>query len=117
MHFLFEQAALVQFFVKLLSSQKDDNWPLPIMYTVCLDLRLFAGKADSQLSSKGGKPGETLEKVIIEGASTVSPLILSVPAIEVLSYFTVILIVVHRLRSISCHAFEHVPLIVNQQRM
>lgn len=56
------QAALVQFFVKLLSSQKDDNWPLPIMYTVCLDLRLFAGKADSQLSSKGGKPGETLEK-------------------------------------------------------
>ena len=74
MHFLFEQAALVQFFVKLLSSQKDDNWPLPIMYTVCLDLRLFAGKADSQLSSKGGKPGETLEKVIIEGASTVSPL-------------------------------------------
>ena len=54
---------MVQFFVKLLSSQKDDNWPLPIMYTVCLDLRLFAGKADSQLSSKGGKPGETLEKV------------------------------------------------------
>ena len=34
------------------------------MYTVCLDLRLFAGKADSQLSSKGGKPGETLEKVL-----------------------------------------------------
>ena len=34
------------------------------MYTVCLDLRLFAGKADSQLSSKGGKPGESLEKVL-----------------------------------------------------
>ena len=56
------QALAVQSFCKLLSSQKDDNWPLPIMYTVCLDLRLFAGKADSQLASKGGKPGETLEK-------------------------------------------------------
>ena len=56
------QALSVQNFCKLLSSQKDDNWPLPIMYSLCLDLRLFAIKADDQLSHKGGKPGETLEK-------------------------------------------------------
>ena len=57
------QALEVQNFCKLLSSQKDDNWPLPIMYSVCLDLRLLAIQADDQLSHKGGKPGETLEKV------------------------------------------------------
>jgi len=56
------QALIVQSFCKLLSSQKDDNWPLPMMYAFCLDLRLFAIKADEQLSHKGGKPGETLEK-------------------------------------------------------
>ena len=56
------QALIVQNFCKLLSSQKDDNWPLPMMYAFCLDLRLFAIKADEQLSHKGGKPGETLEK-------------------------------------------------------
>ena len=32
------------------------------MYVLCLDLRLIAGKADQQLETKGGKPGETLEK-------------------------------------------------------
>ena len=26
---------------------QDDNWPLPMMYVVCLDLRVFASKADS----------------------------------------------------------------------
>ena len=110
-----DRAALVQFFVKLLSSQKDDNWPLPIMYTVCLDLRLFAGKADSQLSSKGGKPGETLEKVMI---------MLSIywhkasnPSFGLLSYLTIILTISNRLQSISCHAFGHVPLTVNQRKM
>ena len=51
------QALIVQNFCKLLSSQKDDNWPLPMMYAFCLDLRLFAIKADDQLSHKGGKPG------------------------------------------------------------
>ena len=53
------QALNVQNFCKLLSSQKDDNWPLPIMYSLCLDLRLFAIKADEQLSHKGGKPGKS----------------------------------------------------------
>ena len=51
------QALSVQNFCKMLSTQKDDNWPLPMMYAVCLDLRLFAVKADDQLSHKGGKPG------------------------------------------------------------
>lgn len=58
-----EQAALVQAFTKILQSIKEENWALPIMYTICLDLRLFALQADIQLSKKGkGKPGETLEK-------------------------------------------------------
>ena len=52
----------VQNYVKLLSSQKDDNWPLPMMYAVCLDLRRLAARADKQLEAKGGKPGATLEK-------------------------------------------------------
>ena len=51
------QFKIVQEFSKLLQSTKDDNWPLPMMYVVCLDLRLFAIKADEQLSHKGGKPG------------------------------------------------------------
>lgn len=58
-----EQAILVQVFTKILQSLKEENWALPIMYTSCLDLRLFATQADAQLSKKGkGKPGETLEK-------------------------------------------------------
>ncbi len=51
------QTLIVQSFCKLLSTQKDDNWPLPMMYAFCLDLRLLAIKADEQLSHKGGKPG------------------------------------------------------------
>ncbi len=56
------QVSLVQTYCKLLSSQKDDNWPLPIMYVVCLDLRRLAAQADRKLEAKGGKPGQTLEK-------------------------------------------------------
>lgn len=57
------QSSLVQTFIKVLQSQKDENWALPIMYRVCLDLRLIATSADLQLAKKGkGKPGETLEK-------------------------------------------------------
>ena len=52
----------VQTFCKLLSSQKDDNWPLPMMHVICLDLRLIASKADVQMVKKGAKPGATLEK-------------------------------------------------------
>jgi hypothetical protein len=32
------------------------------MYALCLDLRIFAAKADLQMEHHGGKPGETLEK-------------------------------------------------------
>ncbi|KAG8181805.1 hypothetical protein JTE90_001461 [Oedothorax gibbosus] len=48
-------------FTKLLQSQKDENWALPIMYTLCLDLRKIATKADLQLDKKE-KPHEMLEK-------------------------------------------------------
>lgn len=58
------QVTLVQNFCKLLSSQKDQNWPLPMMYAVCLDLRKLAARADRQLArdAPGAKPGATLEK-------------------------------------------------------
>ena len=57
------QELVVSGFSKLLGSQKDENWPLPTMYAVCLDLRLLALKADHQKRKGGkGKPGETLEK-------------------------------------------------------
>jgi len=57
------QSMVVTSFAKLLGSQRDDNWLLPVMYDVCLDLRLFAVSADKQKREAGkGKPGETLEK-------------------------------------------------------
>ncbi|XP_035205836.1 PCI domain-containing protein 2-like isoform X2 [Stegodyphus dumicola] len=55
------QFTLVQTFTKILQSQKDENWALPIMYTLCLDLRKIATKADMQLDRKE-KPHEMLEK-------------------------------------------------------
>jgi len=57
------QAACVQSFLRLFSSQKDENWALPVLFVTTLDLRLFANNADSQLMQRGhGKPGETVEK-------------------------------------------------------
>ncbi|XP_022288159.2 myosin-VIIa-like [Crassostrea virginica] len=57
------QAVAVQAFTKLFQSQKDENWSLPIMFAVCLDLRLFANSADAQAQRRGkGKVGERLEK-------------------------------------------------------
>ncbi|KAJ7390304.1 PCI domain-containing protein 2 [Desmophyllum pertusum] len=45
------------------ASQKDENWALPLMNVVTLDLRLFAMQADKQQIKSGqGKPGEMLEK-------------------------------------------------------
>lgn len=32
---------------RMLNNQKDENWCLPTMYTVCLDLRLVAQKAET----------------------------------------------------------------------
>ncbi|KAK3095176.1 hypothetical protein FSP39_011060 [Pinctada imbricata] len=50
-------------FTKVFQSQKEENWSLPVMFSVCLDLRLFANNADVQAVQKGkGKRGERLEK-------------------------------------------------------
>ncbi|CAH0558818.1 unnamed protein product [Brassicogethes aeneus] len=57
-----QQSALTQAFIKLLQSQKEENWSLPIMYTVCLDLRLVAQQAEQQRVGSNAKPGEILEK-------------------------------------------------------
>lgn len=56
------QSCLVQTFIKLLQAQKDENWCLPVMYTVCSDLRLIAQQAEKQRSGVAEKPGEYLEK-------------------------------------------------------
>lgn len=55
------QSSLVQCFTKIIQGLKEENWCLPIMYTVCLDLRLLAQKAEKErLNSEN--PGELLEK-------------------------------------------------------
>lgn len=57
------QSVVVQSFIKEFQSHKEENWALPIMYAITVDLRLFANSAELQLSEKGkGKPGEVLEK-------------------------------------------------------
>lgn len=40
------QSACVAAVVKMLQAQKEENWTLPLMYTVCIDLRLVAQKAE-----------------------------------------------------------------------
>ncbi|XP_041349443.1 PCI domain-containing protein 2-like isoform X1 [Gigantopelta aegis] len=50
-------------FTRIFQSQKDENWSLPVLFSVSLDLRLFANSADIQAVKKSvGKPGERLEK-------------------------------------------------------
>lgn len=57
------QCISIQAFNKLFQSLKEENWALPVLYTLALDLRIFAASADSQLTKKSkGKPGDTLEK-------------------------------------------------------
>ena len=52
---------VVSGFSKLLGSQKDENWPLPTMYAVCLDLRLLALKAEFKAATgQDWKPGMTV---------------------------------------------------------
>ena len=59
------QALVVQSFTRLLQSQRDENWSLPIMYTICLDLRVMCMSADHILTAKGiGRPKETLEEAV-----------------------------------------------------
>ncbi|XP_018566610.1 PCI domain-containing protein 2 [Anoplophora glabripennis] len=57
-----QQSTLVQSFAKILQAQKEENWSLPIMYTICSDLRLIAQQAEKQKVGVNEKPGEILEK-------------------------------------------------------
>lgn len=36
------QAAAITAFTKVFQAMKDENWALPIMFVLCIDLRLFA---------------------------------------------------------------------------
>lgn len=56
------QTACAQNVVKMLQAIKEENWCLPIMYTVCLDLRLLAQKCEEVGGTNVSKPGEILEK-------------------------------------------------------
>ncbi|KAI8424505.1 hypothetical protein MSG28_002968 [Choristoneura fumiferana] len=49
------QSSCVASVVRLLQNQKEENWSLPLMYTVCLDLRLVAQKAEGCSIQSNGK--------------------------------------------------------------
>uniref|UniRef100_A0A8C8ZUB2 PCI domain-containing protein 2 n=2 Tax=Lemuridae TaxID=9445 RepID=A0A8C8ZUB2_PROSS len=50
-------------FLRAFQAHKEENWALPVMYAVALDLRVFANNADQQLVKKGkSKAGDMLEK-------------------------------------------------------
>ncbi|XP_060754656.1 PCI domain-containing protein 2 [Neoarius graeffei] len=57
------QTVVVQSFLKAFQAHKEENWALPLMFAVTLDLRIFANNAEQQLQKKGkGKVGDMLEK-------------------------------------------------------
>lgn len=57
------QTLVVHAFLRAFQSHKEENWALPLMFAVTLDLRVFANNAEQQLQKKGkDKPGEMLEK-------------------------------------------------------
>ncbi|XP_007254916.2 PCI domain-containing protein 2 [Astyanax mexicanus] len=57
------QTLVVQSFLKAFQAHKEENWALPVMFAVTLDLRIFANNAEQQLQKKGkGKVGDMLEK-------------------------------------------------------
>lgn len=56
------QTACVQNVIKMLQTMKEENWFLPVMYAVCLDLRLLAQKCEEVGGNHVTKPGEILEK-------------------------------------------------------
>lgn len=56
------QTICTQGVIKMLQALKEENWCLPIMYTVCLDLRLLAQKCEDVGGNNVSKPGEILEK-------------------------------------------------------
>ncbi|CAH2243256.1 PCI domain-containing protein 2 homolog [Pararge aegeria] len=49
------QSQCVVAIVKILQNQKEQNWCLPLMYTVCLELRLVAQKAEALTAQSDGK--------------------------------------------------------------
>jgi len=53
------QNMCVQAFIKGFQLMKEENWALPVMQTLILDLRNFARRGDKR---SGGKPGERQEK-------------------------------------------------------
>lgn len=62
------QITCVQNALKMLQAMKDSNshnWFLPIMYTVCIDLRLLAQKYEKFEANRILKPGEILEKAAL----------------------------------------------------
>ncbi|XP_043261708.1 PCI domain-containing protein 2 isoform X1 [Colletes gigas] len=56
------QSSAVQSLTKILQIQKEENWMLPVMNVMCLELRLLAVCAENTKSNKSMKPGEILEK-------------------------------------------------------
>lgn len=56
------QTSLIQSLTKLIQSQKEENWCLPVMYAVCLDLRLIAQRVEKERKGGSDNPGEILEK-------------------------------------------------------
>lgn len=57
-----QQSSAVQCLAKILQMQKEENWMLPVMNVMCLELRLSAIGAENSKSNKNLKPGEVLEK-------------------------------------------------------
>ena len=55
------QIIIVHVVTKIIQSQKDENWLLPVMYVVCSDLRLLAQQANRE-SIGMGRPGQILER-------------------------------------------------------
>ncbi|XP_018400553.1 PREDICTED: PCI domain-containing protein 2 [Cyphomyrmex costatus] len=56
------QSSAVQYLAKILQMQKEENWMLPVMNVMCLELRLLAIGAENCKNNKNVKPGEVLEK-------------------------------------------------------
>jgi len=54
------QNLTVMAFIKGFQQMKEENWALPLMQTLILDLRNFARRGDKRIP--GGKPGERQEK-------------------------------------------------------
>ncbi|TMW44117.1 hypothetical protein DOY81_010803 [Sarcophaga bullata] len=57
------QSQCIQSVVKMLQQLKEENWCLPVMYTVCLDLRILAQHCEEL--GKSTKPGENFGKRLL----------------------------------------------------